>query len=233
MEKKALQARSFVPQFLLHLPAIDINDSHCFIIGYSFEFRRFGVILVTMASEKGVVKYPETEVERAASLADMDAQIEAMATRRRNIKAETAQMALSNRNLEAENQNLLAVVSAVKERDFASMRTETGVLERAQNALQRDINISEAHLKKLRKRCQTTDMEFNAILVAIKHLSTANDVFEDEVQAELATLTPAAMQVAFELLQQTISDKLAQIVPEYVLQSACLTPFPLFRVTNP
>lgn len=172
-----------------------------------------------MTTEKALPKYPETDEARAASLAEMDAQIQAMTERTRSIKSETAGMAQSNHALELENQQLLATVSAVKERDFVSMRTETGVLERAQNALQRDINLSELQLKKLRKTCQTTDMEFNALLVAINRFSTANDKFEDEVQAERSLLTPAAMQMAFEMIQQAISEKLAQINPEYVAQA--------------
>lgn len=173
-----------------------------------------------MSVEKTPTKFPDTDEARAASLADMDAQIQSILDRTRSIKAETTDMTSANRTLAVENQKLLASVNAVKERDFVSMRNETGLLERAQNAAQRDINISELQLKKLRRACATTDMEFNALLVAINHFSTANDKFEDEVQAERSMLTPAAMQAAFEMMQQSISEKLAQIQPEYVHEMA-------------
>lgn len=169
-----------------------------------------------MALELGLAKYPETEEARSASLAEMEEQIQRSMDRTRSVKLETQEMVTANRQLASENRALLQTVSAVNERDFASMRNETGVLERAQNALQRDINILELQLKKLHKTCQLTDMEFNAVLTAIQHLSAQNDAFEDTVQEERSVLTPAALQAAFELIQKTISEKLATIAPEYV-----------------
>lgn len=169
--------------------------------------------------------YPDTETGRSDSLAALEAEIAHLSHRVNGVRSETKEMEASNRKLESENKDLLKNVSAVNERDYSSMKVETGLLERALNAGQRDINILETQLKKLQRSCQLTDTEFFAILSAIGHFTSENDKLEALVDAERSVLTPAAMQEAFEIIQKTLSEKLAMITPEYVagaLDESCI-----------
>jgi regulator of replication initiation timing len=169
-----------------------------------------------MSKAAGETNYATSESGRTSELTQLEAEIKKLIARKASVKTETMEMTESNRQLAAENRLLQKVVSAVNERDYSSMKHETGVLERAQNANQRDTNILENQLKKLHRSCQQTDMEFNAILTAIGHFTAENDKLEALVQHERSVLTPAAMQEAFEIIQKSVSDKLAVISPEYV-----------------
>src|SRR5687767_14584033 len=120
-----------------------------------------------MSSTASETDYPSTKSARFADLEQLEAEIAKLSARKLKIKSETVEMSESNRQLAAENRLLQKVVSAVNERDYASMKHETGLLERAQNANQRDTNILENQLKKLHRACKQTDMEFNAVLTAI------------------------------------------------------------------
>jgi chromosome segregation ATPase len=167
-----------------------------------------------MEANKGVAKVPETESGRLESLRALEAEMASLAKRLDSVKSETQEMDASNRKIALENRAYLKVISAVNDRDYSSMKLETGLLERALNSGQRDINIMETQLRKLQRSCQLTDTEFYALLTAIGHFTTENDKLEAIVQAEAAVLTPAAMQAAFEIIQKSLSDKLAQINPE-------------------
>lgn len=153
--------------------------------------------------------------ERSEALQRLEQDIQRMADRMHSIKSETAEIVEDNKRLAQENRNLTAVVNSVNELDFNSMRTETGLIERNHNSNHRDINILETQLKKLHRSCQLTDMEFNSMLTAVKHLATEADQLEAVVLHEKSAVTPAALQVAFEIIQKTLSDKLSVITPEY------------------
>jgi hypothetical protein len=165
--------------------------------------------------------YPDTSQGQDESLEHLEAEIRKLRDRSESIKCETREMESSNDDLARENGLLLGTVLAVNEADYNSMRNETGVLERAQNANQRDVNILETQLRKLRKQCQLTDMEFNAVLTAVAHLSAENDKIQALVQLERSMLTPAAMQAAFEMIQKTMFDRISIITPEYVEHQYC------------
>ena len=174
--------------------------------------------VLPLGSLEDLPKYPDTNEGRSESLEQIEAEIRKLRERSEAIKSETSEMEASNKELASGNGLLLSTVLAVNESSYSSMKNETGLLERAQNANQRDVNILETQLKKLRKQCQLTDMEFNAVLTAIGHLASENDKIQALVQLERSMLTPAAMQAAFEMLQRTMFDRISTITPEQPTQ---------------
>jgi len=168
-----------------------------------------------MSTALALPKSASTPEGRVESLKQLEGDFQRLMERARSVKAETADIIEDNERLAQEIRTLTKTVNSVNELDFYSMRHETGVLERAHNVNHRDINILETQLKKLHRSCQVTDMEFNAMLTAINHLATETDQLETVVHHEKSALTPAALQLAFETIQRSLSEKLAVITPEY------------------